>query len=137
MFGDCSNFRIETMIFEVVDFEGSYHTILGHPCYAKFMAVLNYTYLKLKMPGPNDIIMVSDSFKQAYGCGREHSELATAITNSAELQKLRRTVEEGAPDCNEPSQSSAFYPTEDTMVIGGDPNDPTKTVQIGTQLLTK
>jgi hypothetical protein len=26
--------------------------VLGRPCYAKFMAVPNYTYLKLKMPGP-------------------------------------------------------------------------------------
>jgi hypothetical protein len=37
-------------------------------------------------------------------------------------------VEEGAPDCNEPSPSSAFRPTEDTKAIGVDPNDPFKTV---------
>jgi hypothetical protein len=38
-FGDHSNFRTKTLIFEVVDFEGSYHAILGCPCYTKFMAV--------------------------------------------------------------------------------------------------
>jgi hypothetical protein len=38
-FSDHSNFHIETLIFEVVDFEGSYHAILGCLCYAKFMAV--------------------------------------------------------------------------------------------------
>lgn len=44
-------FGTETLSFEVVRFPGAYHTILGRPCYPKFMAVPNYTYLKLKMPG--------------------------------------------------------------------------------------
>jgi hypothetical protein len=48
-FRDSSNFRTETLTFEVVWFHGTYHTILGHPCYVKFMAIPNYTYLKLKM----------------------------------------------------------------------------------------
>ena len=50
MFGNRANFRSKVLTFEVVDFPGSYHTILGRPCYAKFMAIPNYTYLKLKMP---------------------------------------------------------------------------------------
>ena len=36
-FGDRANFRSEVLTFEVVDFPGSYHAILGQPCYAKFM----------------------------------------------------------------------------------------------------
>jgi hypothetical protein len=32
--------------------------VLGRSCYAKFMVVPNYTYLKLKMSGPNEIITV-------------------------------------------------------------------------------
>jgi hypothetical protein len=51
-FGTPSNFRRETLAFEVVGFRGTYHTVLGRPCYAKSMVVPNYTYLKLKMPGP-------------------------------------------------------------------------------------
>jgi hypothetical protein len=42
---------MEMLTFEIADFLGAYHAILGRPCYAKFMAVPNYTYLKLKMPG--------------------------------------------------------------------------------------
>jgi hypothetical protein len=61
-FGDKSNFRTETLTFEVVGFHGTYHTILGHPCYSKFMAVPNYTYLKLKMLGPHGVITVGTSF---------------------------------------------------------------------------
>jgi hypothetical protein len=52
-FGTPSNFRKETLTFKVVGFRGTYHAVLGRPCYAKFMAVPNYSYLKLKMPGPN------------------------------------------------------------------------------------
>jgi hypothetical protein len=48
-FGTPSNFQKETLTFEVVGFRGTYHAVLGRPCYAKFMVVPNYTYLKLKM----------------------------------------------------------------------------------------
>ena len=51
MFGNRANFCSEVLTFEV-DFPGSYHAILGRPCYTKFMAIPNYTYHKLKMPGP-------------------------------------------------------------------------------------
>ena len=50
-FGQLDNFHKEPLTFEVVDFPGVYHALLGRPCFAKFMAVPNYTYLKLKMPG--------------------------------------------------------------------------------------
>jgi hypothetical protein len=61
-FGTPSNFRRETLTFEVVGFRGTYHAVLGRPCYAKFMAVPNYTYLKLKMSGPNGVITVSPTY---------------------------------------------------------------------------
>jgi hypothetical protein len=57
-FGDVRNFCTETLTFEVVGFSGTYHAILGRQAYAKFMAVHNYTYLKLKIPGPRGIITV-------------------------------------------------------------------------------
>jgi hypothetical protein len=65
-FGDLTNYRMETLTFEVVTFHGSYHTILGRPCYTKFMAVPNYTYLKLKMLGPCGVITISTSFQCTY-----------------------------------------------------------------------
>ena len=60
-FGDPSNYRTKTLTFEVVGFPETFHAILGRPCYAKFMAVPNYTYLKLKMPGPHGVITVDTS----------------------------------------------------------------------------
>ena len=85
MFGNQANFRSEVLTFEVVDFPGSYHAILGWPCYAKFMAVPNYTYLKLKMPGLNGVITMGSTFSHAFTCDREHYELATTVINSSEL----------------------------------------------------
>jgi hypothetical protein len=42
-FRDASNDRTKMLIFEVVDFSGPYHIILGRPCNVKFMAIPNYT----------------------------------------------------------------------------------------------
>jgi hypothetical protein len=42
--------------------------VLGRPCYAKFMVVPNYTYLKLKMPGPNGVITVGPTYRHVYEC---------------------------------------------------------------------
>jgi hypothetical protein len=50
MFGTQANYWNEFIQFEVVDFEASYHAILGRPALAKFMAIPHYLYLLLKMP---------------------------------------------------------------------------------------
>ena len=125
------------LTFEVVDFLGSYHAIFGRPCYPKFMVVPNYTYLKLKMPGPNDIIIVGSTFSHAFTCDREHFELATAVVNSSELPWLRESATPAVPDCNKPNSLMAFCPLEETKAVGINPTDPIKMVQIGTQLLAK
>jgi hypothetical protein len=70
-FGTPDNFRKETLTFEVVGFRGAYHAILGRPCYAKFMVVPNYTYLKMKMPGPKGVITVGSSIEHAFDCDVE------------------------------------------------------------------
>jgi hypothetical protein len=41
--GTPDNFHKEMPTFEVVGFRGAYHASLGRSCYAKFMAVPNYT----------------------------------------------------------------------------------------------
>ena len=136
-FGSKTNFRTETLTFEVVDWKGVYHAILGRPAYAKFMAVPNYTYLKLKLPGPNGVITVSGSFEQAYVSSREYFDLATTAANSAELGQLRATTPECRPDPSKPSQAPAFISTDETKSVVVDDADPTKTVRVGSQLSAK
>ena len=101
----------------MVDFLRSYHAILGRPCYAKFMAIPNYTYLKLKMQGPNAVITVSSAFSHAFTCDHEHFKLATAVINSSELPQLGESSTPAVPDCNKPNSSMAFCPLEETKVV--------------------
>ncbi|XP_066355049.1 uncharacterized protein [Miscanthus floridulus] len=101
------------------------------------MAIPNYTYLKLKMPGPNGVITMSSVFSHAFACDREHYELATVVVNSSELPRLGESLVPAAPDFNQPTPSSAFRPLEETKTVGIDPVDPSKMVRIGTQLPTK
>ena len=125
------------LTFEVVDFLGSYHAILGRPCYAKFMAVPNYTYMKLKMPGPNGVITVGSTFSHAFMCDCEHFELATTIINSSKFSQLGESSTPAVLECNKPNCSMAFRPLKETKVVGIDPINPTKMVRIGTQLPAK
>ncbi|XP_066324284.1 uncharacterized protein [Miscanthus floridulus] len=132
MFGNRANFRSEVLTFEVVDFLGSYHAILGQPCYAKFTTILNYTFLKLKMLGLNDIITMGSTFLHAFTCDHEHFELATVVINSSELSRLKESSTLAVLDCNKPTSSMTFCPLEETKVVGINPTDPTKMVRIGT-----
>jgi hypothetical protein len=59
-FSNRQNYRKD---FEVMDWPSQYHAILGRPAFLRFMAVPHYTYLVLKIPGPNGIITVKGSFK--------------------------------------------------------------------------
>jgi hypothetical protein len=58
IFRDVSNYHTKTLVFEVVDFFGPYHIILGRLCYVKFMAIPSDAYLKLKIPRPARVITV-------------------------------------------------------------------------------
>ena len=51
-----------------MDFQDTYHAILGIPCFVKFMDVPHYAYLKMKMSGPNGVIMTSGDLQNAYKC---------------------------------------------------------------------
>ena len=136
MFGDPSNYRSETLTFEVFGFHGTYHAILGQPCYVKFMAVPNYTYLKLKMLGPCGVITIGTSFQRAYECEVECYEHATAIVASKELTAIREEVIEEAPDPKRSSRS--FEPVEGAKEVLIDPGTPEgKVVHIGTMLFFK
>ena len=48
------NYRVEHINFYVTDF--AFHTILGRPALAKFMAVPHYAYQVLKMPSPARVL---------------------------------------------------------------------------------
>jgi hypothetical protein len=59
-----------------VDFETSYHAILGRPALAKFMAIPHYPYLLLKMPGPHGILSLQGDLKCAFDCDLQAIQIA-------------------------------------------------------------
>ncbi|XP_066317456.1 uncharacterized protein [Miscanthus floridulus] len=135
-FGDPSNYRTETLIFEVVGFLGTFHAILGRPCYAKFMVVPNYTYLKLKISGPGGIITVGTSFQRAYECKVECCGHAATIVTSEELVAIKKEVTEEAPDTKK--STGSFEPTEGSREVLIDPRSTEgKTVRVGTTLFSE
>ncbi|XP_066323916.1 uncharacterized protein [Miscanthus floridulus] len=135
-FGDQFNYRTETLTFEVVGFLGTFHTILGRPCYAKFMAIPNYTYLKLKMLGPHGVITIGTSFQRAYECEVECCGHATTIVASGELTTLKEEVTEEAP--NAKKSTGSFESVEGSKKVLVDPSSSKgKTVRIGTTLSSK
>jgi hypothetical protein len=109
-FGTPSNFRKETLTFEVVGFRGTYHVVLGRPCYAKFMAVPNYTYLKLKMPGPKGTITVRSTYRHAYECDVECVEYVEALAESEALIVDLDCLSKEAPDAKR--HTGNFKPAE-------------------------
>jgi hypothetical protein len=132
-FGTPSNFRKETLTFEVVGFRENYHTVLGRPCYAKFMAIPNYTYLKLKMSGPNGTITVGSMYNHVYECDVECMEYAEAITESEALITDLDCLSKEAPDAKRHADN--FEPAEAVKSVPLDPsNDAGKKVRIGSEL---
>jgi hypothetical protein len=107
--------------------------VLGRPCYAKFMAVPNYTYLKLKMPGPNGIITVGSMYRHAYDCDVECVEYAEALAESEALITDLERLSKEAPDAKR--HASDFEPVEAVKSFSLDPsNDTSKKVWIGSEL---
>jgi hypothetical protein len=80
MFGGQTNFRTEMLTFDIADFPSTFHIILGWPCYAKFMAIYNYTYLKLKMSGPHRVITIGGDLQQAHLYEWENYNIMTIVS---------------------------------------------------------
>jgi len=119
-FGTTANFRKEVLTFKVVGFRGMYHAIIGRSGYAKFMAIPNYTYLKLKMPGPKGVINFSSSYEHAYECDVKCVEYGEAMENSTDLASKLEALAAEAP---EPKRhAGSFEPAEGMKKIPLDPN---------------
>jgi hypothetical protein len=107
--------------------------VLGRPCYAKFMAIPNYTYLKLKMPGPKGVITVGPTYRHAYECDVECVEYAEALAESEALIANMDCLSKEALDAKR--HASNFEPAEVVKSVSLDPsNDTDKKVRISSEL---
>ena len=77
VFGSPDNFRSEELTFNIAPFRSGYHALLGRTAFARFNVVPHYAYLKLKMPGPHGIIIVSGNTE----CSLHAEEYVAALAN--------------------------------------------------------
>ena len=100
------------------------------------MAILNNTYLKLKVPGLGGVITIGTSFQRAYECEVKCYDHAIAIVAFTELTALRKEVAKETPDHHWSARS--FEPMEGAKEVHIDPSSSkSKVVRIGTMLSSK
>jgi hypothetical protein len=85
------------------------------------MAVPNYTYLKLKMPGPNGVITVGSTYRHAYECDVECVEYAEALTESEALIADLDCLSKEVPDAK--CHAGNFKPAEAVKSVPLDPSN--------------
>ncbi|XP_066324118.1 uncharacterized protein [Miscanthus floridulus] len=85
-FGTTKHFYVDYVNFLVVDFNTTYHAILGRPALAKFMAMPHYTYLVLKMPMEQGVLSLSTNLDIAYSYEKESFMLTEAMDISIRMQ---------------------------------------------------
>jgi hypothetical protein len=95
-FGTPENYRTKFLRFEVASFDYGYNAIIGKPGLAKFMAIPHYSYMILKMSGPQGIITVRADFQGTAECFRVAIQVALLPNHQrlpprTQTQSLRET----------------------------------------------
>jgi hypothetical protein len=135
-FGTPENYRTEFLRFEVANFDCGYNAIIGRPGLAKFMAIPHYTYMILKMPGPQGIITVRADFQGAAECFRVaiQAALTTKPSATSSVQANSKPEEDLAVPANEAQAATSMRPTEETKRINLGFADERKTAIISSSL---
>nr|XP_034580817.1 uncharacterized protein LOC117844160 [Setaria viridis] len=87
-FATKEHYRTEYIKFEVADFKTSYHTIIGRPALAKFMAIPHYVYLLPKMLGPKGELSLRGDLRRSYECDMEAVEIAMTTQVPSSMQQV-------------------------------------------------
>src|SRR5438045_5817626 len=128
------NFRTEDISFEVADFEAAYHAILGRPALTKFMVVHHYTYMLMKLPGPNGIISLRGDVRRSFDCDQKSCTLAENIQAKADRDSIRLTAAALQDEGEVPTKKVAkagISGDKDVKKITVNPFDPSKMALIG------
>jgi hypothetical protein len=75
------------------------------------MVVPHYTYLKLKMSGPNGVITVGPMYRHAYECDVECVEYVEALAESEALIADLESLSKEAPDVKRHASRSGSAPS--------------------------
>jgi hypothetical protein len=124
----------------VVKLKIPYHVLLGHPALSKFMAVLHYAYLKMKLSGPRGIITISGCYKHSLECAKASSKLAEALVSVEEKRQILQYVamtQKDMPTAHQPAGDITLQLANDTKKISLDEAEPAKVVTIDAGLNNK
>lgn len=88
-FSTKDNFRTESVVIDVADFELPNNGILGRPTLAKFMAAAHYAFLMLKIPGSTGPISVSADVQSSQACAEKLYWAAVAVEDDNEDRPVR------------------------------------------------
>jgi hypothetical protein len=118
-FGTLENYRSEFLRFEVARFDCGYNTIIGRPGLVKFMAIPHYSYMLLKMPGPQGIITVRADFQGIAECfrGAIQAALTAGGPTAPPVQADTKPEEDLTIPTNEAQAVTSIRPTEETKRI--------------------
>jgi hypothetical protein len=135
-FGTPENYRTEFLRFEVASFDYRYNTIIGRPGLTKFMAIPHYSYMILKMLGPQGIITVRADFQGAAECfwGAIQAALTTKPPTTSSMQANTKPEEDLAIPANEAQAMTSMRPTKETKRINLGFADERKTTIISSSL---
>jgi hypothetical protein len=130
------NYRTKFLRFEVASFDYGYNAIIGRPGLAKFMAIPQYTYMILKMLGPQGIITVCADFQGAAECFRVaiQAALTTKPPTTSSAQVNSKLEEDLAIPANEAQVMTSMRLTEETKRINLGFADERKTAIISSSL---
>jgi hypothetical protein len=135
-FGALKNYRTEFLRFEVASFDCGYNAIIGRPGLAKFMAIPHYSYMILKMLGPQGIITVRADFQGAVECFRVAIQVAltTKPPTTSSTQANSKPEEDLTIPANEAQVVTSMWPTEEMKRINLGFADERKTAIISSSL---
>jgi hypothetical protein len=135
-FGTPENYRTEFLRFEVASLNCGYNAIIGRLGLAKFMAIPHYSYMILKMPGPQGIITARADFQGTAKCFQVaiQAALTTKPPMTSSAQANSKPEEDLTIPTNEVQAIISMRPTEEMKRINLGFANECKTVIISSSL---
>jgi hypothetical protein len=139
-FSAADNYQTDFLCFKVALFDCGYNVIIGRPRLTKFMAIPHYSFMILRMPEPQGIIIVCADFQGATECIRGAVQMA--LTARPSMAPLVQNNDTPAGDdltipTNEAPTATSLRPTEETKRVNLDFFDEHKTAIISSSLIDK
>jgi hypothetical protein len=107
------------------------------------MAATHISYLKMKLPGPNGVIIATGNYKLSMDCASAGSSLAESLVIVEEKKRMQAAValahsaQLGLLGMSNPPGAPTFEPSTEAKAVQLDEENPERAVFIGTGLPDK